>query len=105
MFAYQFNWSPPYSRFKACHCIELPFVFGTFDAWFEAPMLAGGDPAVMAALSETIRQSWTAFIHTGDPALPELAWPRYTAETRATMLLDDVCEITGGVRPPGSPAG
>ena len=41
--AYQFEWAPPASRFKACHCIELPFVFGNLDAWPGAGMLDGGD--------------------------------------------------------------
>ena len=41
--AYQFDWAPPASRFKACHCIELPFVFGNLDAWPGAGMLDGGD--------------------------------------------------------------
>src|SRR6185312_798567 len=43
VWTYRFDWSPPSSKFKACHCIEIPFVFGNFDAWRDAPMLAGGD--------------------------------------------------------------
>ncbi len=42
-YAYLFDWAPPGSRFRSCHCIDLPFVFGTFAAWADAPMLAGGD--------------------------------------------------------------
>jgi para-nitrobenzyl esterase len=95
VFAYQFNWSPPGSRFHACHCIELPFVFGNFPAWPDAGMLAGGDEAEMQALSAHIRAAWAAFIHDGDPSLPGLAWPRYDAAHRRTMLLDRVTGVAG----------
>jgi para-nitrobenzyl esterase len=84
--AYLFDWAPPASRFRSCHCIDLPFVFGTFDAWRDAPMLAGGDSAQMADLSAAMRRAWIAFARTGDPAhdaLPD--WPRHDAERRQTM--------------------
>jgi para-nitrobenzyl esterase len=84
--AYLFDWAPPASRFRACHCIELPFVFGTFAAWRDAPMLAGGDAAQMADLSAAMRRAWIAFAQTGDPAHDALpAWPRHDADRRPTM--------------------
>jgi para-nitrobenzyl esterase len=87
-YAYMFDWAAPASRFKSCHCIDLPFVFGTFDAWRDAPMLAGGDQAQMAALSTTMQHAWIAFARTGDPAHDELpAWPTHDAEHRPTMRL------------------
>jgi para-nitrobenzyl esterase len=79
VFAYQFNWAPPKSPFKACHCIDLPFTFGNLDAWSDAPMLAGGDPAVMHDLSAAIRRAWIAFIRTGNPQHDDMpAWPQHT---------------------------
>ena len=85
-YAYLFDWAPPASRFRSCHCIDLPFVFGTFDAWRRAPMLAGGEPVQMADLSTAMRRAWIAFARTGDPghdALPD--WPRHDAQRRPTM--------------------
>src|SRR5690606_23810022 len=35
---YRFDYAPTI-KFGACHCIELPFVFGTFEAFTKAPML------------------------------------------------------------------
>jgi para-nitrobenzyl esterase len=85
-YAYLFDWAPPASRFKSCHCIDLPFVFGTFDAWRDAPMLAGGDAAQMADLSAAMRRAWIAFVQTGDPANDALpAWPRHDAARRPAM--------------------
>jgi para-nitrobenzyl esterase len=91
-YAYRFAWSPPGSVFKACHTIELPFLFGNFDAWRDAPMLAGGDPAEMAALSASVRSAWIRFIHGAAP-LP--VWPAYDKNGRATMVFDRVVEIAG----------
>lgn len=81
-YGYVFDWAAPASRFRACHCIELPFVFGTFDAWADAPMLAGGDRKQMADLSEAMRQAWIAFVRTGEPAS---SWPRHDVDQRAVM--------------------
>jgi para-nitrobenzyl esterase len=97
--AYRFDWTPQGNRFRACHCIELPFVFGNFAQWPDAGMLKGGDAAEMDALSATIRAAWTAFARTGDAATAALPWPRYDPDRRLTMLLDTCCE------PAGDPAG
>jgi para-nitrobenzyl esterase len=93
--AYQFDWAPPASRFRACHCIDLPFVFGDFAAWQDAPMLAGGDPGEMATLSAFIRRAWIGFIHTGTPSPGALSWPRYEAARRLTMQLGPICGVAG----------
>jgi para-nitrobenzyl esterase len=85
-YAYLLDWAPAGSRFRSCHCIDLPFVFGTFEAWRDAPMLAGGDPAQMADLSAAMRRAWIAFARTGEPghdAMPD--WPRHGAQRRPTM--------------------
>ena len=37
---YRIDVAPPKSTYRACHCIELPFVFNTFDRWMP-PMIAG----------------------------------------------------------------
>jgi para-nitrobenzyl esterase len=86
VFAYHFDWAPPGSRFGACHCIELPFVFGTFDTFRDAPMLAGGDAAEMQGISTIMRRAWASFVHTGDPATDgSLPWAAYEAGSRWTM--------------------
>ncbi|MFI5538859.1 carboxylesterase family protein [Nocardia sp. NPDC051900] len=66
-FAFRFDWSPPGSLFRACHCIDLPFVFGRLEAWRTAPMLAGADPADLRRLTMKVQQACAAFVHTGDP--------------------------------------
>lgn len=93
--AFQFDWAPQGSKFRACHCIELPFVFGSFAAWPDAGMLKGGDAAEMDGLSAAMRAAWCAFARSGDASTAALPWPRYDTARRLTMVLDACCEVVG----------
>jgi len=84
----RFDWSAPGSGLGACHCLDLPFVFGTFDAFENASMLAGADRSSTEALSRVIRSAIGRFVRTGSPAgadLPE--WPPLTAEKPVLLAL------------------
>jgi len=70
--AYRFNHRPN-EQFGACHCIEIPFVFGTTNAFLDAPMLKGIKQKDTERLTEDIQQAWMSFIRDGDPGW--LAWP------------------------------
>ncbi|WP_239003882.1 hypothetical protein [Nocardia panacis] len=61
---YSFDWYPSGSPWRACHCLELPFVLGTDTAWAAAPMLGGGRPPALVA---EVRGHWIDFIRHGDP--------------------------------------
>jgi len=87
VFVYQFDWGAPGSLWRACHCIELPFVFGTRGAWDDAPMLVGMDVAEYDGLSATMMAAWAGFARSGEPALPDLPWPGYDTRRRMTMRL------------------
>jgi para-nitrobenzyl esterase len=76
VWVYRFDWAPAGSPLGACHCLELPLVFGTGDAWAGAPMIAGADRAQQDALSALIRRCWLSFARDGAPA-GGLPWPRY----------------------------
>ncbi|GAA0267650.1 carboxylesterase family protein [Actinomadura nitritigenes] len=78
-FAFRFDWSPPGSPFGACHCVELPFVFGGPDAWRAAPMLAGADPADLRRLTDEVQNAWIGFVHTGSPGWPPFPHVRHFA--------------------------
>jgi len=60
----------PTARFGACHCIELPFVFDTLQAFSAAPMLAGLPPAQAAELTRRTQAAWIAFIRGDAPGWP-----------------------------------
>jgi para-nitrobenzyl esterase len=76
-FAFQFDWSPPGSLLGACHCIDLPFVFGDLDAWRASPMLAGADDADLRRLAEQVQGAWTGFVHAGSPDWPPFPHVRH----------------------------
>jgi para-nitrobenzyl esterase len=95
-FMYLFTWHSEAweGKLGACHALELPFVFGTFDT----PLgRLAGDSAEAHALSERMQDAWIAFVRSGDPrtgSLPE--WPSYEPERRATMLLGRECSVEEG---------
>ncbi|WP_171166994.1 carboxylesterase/lipase family protein [Streptomyces sp. I05A-00742] len=85
---YRLDHTPESSPFGACHCLELPFVFGNPDAWSDAPMLRGADPKETAALVERFQDSWIAFVREGDPrhaGLPD--WQPYLRERPGVTVI------------------
>lgn len=86
---YQFDWAPSDSPLKACHCLELPFVFGNPKKWIDAPMLKGAEPDIFDGISVTMRSAWISFVNTGNPTINNL-WPKYHAKDRQTMRFDSV---------------
>ena len=98
VWAYQFDFPTPAhgGRLAAAHCLELPFVFDNFDAWSDAPFLAGIDPAVRDGLAASMHRAWISFIRTGDPNHPALPhWSRYDQQTRTTLRFDSVVAAVG----------
>jgi para-nitrobenzyl esterase len=88
LFGYVFDWAPPGSRYRACHCIDLPFLFGNFGMWPGAGMLEGGDAGEMEALSAMARRALITFVHDGVPQPHRLIeWPRYESAGKQVMRL------------------
>ncbi|MHA0285916.1 carboxylesterase family protein [Mycobacterium sp. C3-094] len=56
---YRVDWTP--GPLGACHCIELPLLFGSPETWSDAPML--GDDGVDEELAVRVRAQWSAFAH------------------------------------------
>lgn len=73
---YSFDWVAPNAHYGACHCIDIPFLFGAWDAWKSAPMLAGGRPDDMEALGRQMREAFFAFVR-GEPMPAD--WPGFDA--------------------------
>lgn len=70
--SYQFSHRPT-ETLGACHCIELPFVFDTLNAFAHAPMLRGLQPRHAKRLVDEVQAGWLAFIRDGDPGWDH--WP------------------------------
>jgi para-nitrobenzyl esterase len=90
VFAYLFTWRSPAfgGSLGACHALEIPFVWNTLDTGM-AQMFTGPVDDAMRDFAARLHAAWAAFARTGTPTTPGLPdWPAYTAERRATMLLD-----------------
>jgi para-nitrobenzyl esterase len=82
---YRFDWSAAGCAFGACHCVELPFAFGTLDAFERAPMLGAIDDQ-KKALSAVFRGAIGSFVKHGTPnadALPP--WPKFLGNAPVLM--------------------
>ena len=84
VFMYLFTWQSPVfdGKYKALHCMELPFVFDNIT--LANHMTGGGKDA--HALADKMSQAWINFAKTGNPnhaGLPE--WPAYNSTNTTTM--------------------
>ncbi|WP_217161543.1 carboxylesterase family protein [Streptomyces sp. AC512_CC834] len=64
---YRLDWRPAGSPFGATHCLELPLLLGTRQAWRSSPMLGREPWAEVDALGKAVRAAWIAFARTGTP--------------------------------------
>ena len=74
-----FTWQS--AAHRACHALDLPFHFGTFDVdeWSVFAVISGADGARRRAaedLSRQMRAAWAAFARTGTPKCEPIGdWP------------------------------
>ncbi|MFC8219820.1 carboxylesterase/lipase family protein [Streptomyces sp. NPDC057362] len=83
---YELTWPAPAfgGALGACHALDIPLLFGTFQADLALLQFGGAEPSEEAlALSSRFRASWTAFARTGDPG-----WPAYDTQRRLVQVLD-----------------
>ena len=91
VYMYSLDWRSPAcdGRLLAHHAMDLPFVFDTTDV----PDTTKGAPGA-GELAAVVSETWVTFARTGNPENPALpAWPPYTPEDRATMVLDSTCRV------------
>ncbi|KAF4843230.1 Para-nitrobenzyl esterase [Colletotrichum siamense] len=64
---YRFHWHPSHSSLRAAHCIELPFLLGSWESWKSAPMI-GGDVSrdAVDGLGDRLKDVWVEFANHGN---------------------------------------
>jgi para-nitrobenzyl esterase len=91
---YRFDWPTPVfeGRLKACHALEIPFVWNNL-AKRGVNLLTGGESAPQK-VADAMHLSWIMFARSGNPntsGLPQ--WPAYDTTQRATMLFNEECQV------------
>lgn len=89
VFLYRFDWQSPSPALAACHCLEIPFVLGTWRAWTNAPILAGADEPAVRKLSADMMHRWACFAAIGDPGFAPVE-----DGTTPIMLFDNDSRVT-----------
>jgi para-nitrobenzyl esterase len=97
VYMYLFTWETPVEGGKrhSPHTVELPFVFNNV---VEQPEEVGTGPELQP-LADKVSGAWTAFARTGNPSVAGAPkWPAYTANERATMIINNEWKIVNDPR-------
>lgn len=89
---YRFDWAVSGHPLlnKAVHGAEIVFAFNNL------PLLRSFGLEVTASmkrLAEAMQGAWAAFAHRRDPGTPEVPWPQYHPQDRATLIFDEHTRI------------
>ena len=91
-YMYRFDWSSPVLRMiglRACHGLELPFVFGTTDNGPGRYFTAMSNRKIVHRISQKMQLSWINFARYGNPdPSGQTAWGKYDITQRSTMIFD-----------------
>lgn len=92
VYMYLFTWQSPVmdGKYKAVHCMELPFVFNNIARCEE---MTGGTKEAYA-LADKMSGAWINFARNGNPNYKGLPnWAAFNATSTATMHFNDKCEV------------
>lgn len=95
---YRYDFAPRLLRvtgFGATHAVELLPVFGKVDSSAGRVMTALGGRAALRAVSARMQGHWMHFARHGTP---ETGWPRYDAQRRQTLIIDEADRVEGDPR-------
>ena len=78
---------PGGEKVGAYHGTEIPYVFGTHDAWLPTEQID-------RRLTDAVMDYWVQFAQTGDPNVPgRPEWPLYRAEKPAVLELGEKIQV------------
>ena len=92
VYMYLFTWQSPVldGKYKAVHCMEIPFAFFNIDKCEE---MTGGTKEAFD-LSKKVSDAWINFARSGNPNHKGLPfWPKFDLSKTATMHFDNKCEV------------
>ncbi len=95
-YSYRFDWTSFPIRLiglGACHGMELPFVFNTFNSGAGKRIMKASNKRKVFKLSKEIQTAWTNFAHTGNPDSGNNKWLPYNTESRSTLIFDNTIKV------------
>ncbi len=96
-YMYRFDWASgplKVAGLRACHGVELPFVFGNFDTRVGKLVLLMAKKKEVYAIAGQMQQAWINFAYTGNPNNKgENNWAVYNGKQRSTLIFDRKQEI------------
>jgi para-nitrobenzyl esterase len=98
VWSYRFDLAPTILRLvglDATHGIEMYTLFDQLDAPIARAITSLGGRRAYAAAGARMRANWVRFAVRGTPAD---SWPRYTADERSTLIIDDVDRVENDPR-------
>jgi para-nitrobenzyl esterase len=98
VFMYRFDYEPPLADgvLRAFHGAEVSYVLDQSNSAMKAMTPATPEQRELAT---RMSQAWINFARTGDPFQEGLAWPRYDAQRRATMLFNVRSQVVSDPQP------
>jgi len=91
-YMYRFDWSSGILKLlglRACHGLEMPFVFGTFESRLGKKFTTLANKKQVKILSTVMMQAWINFAKTGNPnPAGRTDWQSYNSTARSTRILD-----------------
>ena len=90
-FMYRLDFEPPIAGgiLRAPHGLDTAMAFDNVSA---APAMYGDGKAAQV-IADHMATAWINFARTGNPSQPGLAWPRYDAKTRKTMIFNVASKV------------
>ena len=92
VYMYRFDWSSSALKvagLRSFHGLELPFVFGNYDAVLAKKMLIMANKKKVHRLADNIQQAWINFAKTGNPNdAGKNEWQGYSSENRSTWIFN-----------------
>jgi para-nitrobenzyl esterase len=96
VYLYELDWQTPVDggKWHSPHSLDLALVF---DNVAKSASMVGTDPEPQR-VADWMSSAWLAFARTGNPATPELHWPAWQPDSRATMVFDNESRVVNGFR-------
>jgi para-nitrobenzyl esterase len=96
VYHYELDWQTPVDggKWHSPHSLDLALVF---DNVAKSASMVGTGPEPQR-VADRMSSAWLGFARTGDPSTPDLPWPAWRPDRRATMVFDTETRVMNGFR-------